>query len=93
MNERGRERDRDTHKMRGSRGHVRAVTKVSDGLMVIRFQCPMVAWKEKNFPFSLPLLLLLSWAACPGAGSAREGETEDWGWSSPGDSPLREASL
>lgn len=53
MSERGRERDRETHreKMRGSRGHMRALIKVSDGLMVIRFQCPTVARKEEaEFP-------------------------------------------
>lgn len=46
---------------------MRAVTKVSDRLVVIRFQCPTLAWKEGAefpiFPFSVPSLKLdcLSW--------------------------------
>lgn len=46
---------------------MRAVTKVSDRLVVIRFQCPTVAWKEAaNFPIfpspvSSPKLDCLSW--------------------------------
>lgn len=53
--------------MRRSRGHMRAVVKVSDGLVVIRFQCPTLAWKEgAEFPiFPSPVHSLkldcLSW--------------------------------
>lgn len=34
--------------------------------------------KEQNFPFSLLLLLLLSGATYPEAGSASVGESKDW---------------
>lgn len=89
MSERGRERDRETHreKMRGSRGHMRALTKVSDGLMVIRFQCPTVARKEEaEFPI-LPSPTFLSWAVSVLGLGQREWEGLRIGWSSPGDSP------
>lgn len=81
MSERGRERDRETHreKMRGSRGHVRALTKVADGLMVIRFQCPTVARKEEaEFPLLPSPTPLKLGCVCPGAGSTRVGGAADW---------------